>query len=508
MFVLGQRALIVGLAVCLAGCSGTFRTIGRARAAQREVAAIARDVPVAGTNAAPFRVDLKGRRFVDYVEFAMTNRPSVETARLAVSNAVLAIRSVQADRFPQLDVSGGYAQATANRTSHFSWHQPQGQFAGDVSVDLLLYDFGRVDAAVRQARENLVAAQRDLADARFTVFNDVAQSYFTLLRNDALLEVALTNEITYAEHLKQSELLYAAGEAKKLDVLKARVDLSNARLAAINASNDVLTAGAEFLRALGLQADRADRADVLPVATDSLEASRTELPVTRYGAREGLLLAQTNAPSLKVLRAKLRAASAEVSYRIADLMPKLTLTSAVSFADPAWNWSWAFNALQSVFDGYRKRTAVDTAVVELEAARVAVEEAEQKLSCDLSVATSSRDNARQALATARIQVEQARENLATVIEQYAVGDASRVDFTDAANEYATALGTRVRAFYAGEQAEAELIRLTGCIPPSAKAAEGKPASATWPVVQLDGLLRPACSCSPCTHREVNDAQMD
>ena len=40
-----------------------------------------------------------------------------------------------------------------------------------------------------------------------------------------------------------------------------------------------------------------------------------------------------------------------------------------------------------------------------------------------------------------------------------------MDFTDAAGSYASALGARVKAFYAGEIAEAALIRLTGAVPP-------------------------------------------
>lgn len=488
MFSFLKRSLlpVAGLVALLTGCE----TIARARDAQRSVAAATNDAVVVRADAAPVRVDLRMFDFVEYVEFALTNRPSLETARLAVSNAVLALTTATADRELQLDVSAGYSQATANRKGHFSWHQNRGAFGSDIAVDLLLVDFGRVDAQERAAREDLVAAQRELADEEYAVFNDVAQAYFTLLRDDALLEVARTNEFMHAEHLRQAELLFSAGEVKKLDVLKARVDLSDARLATINASNDVLTAGAEFLRALGLQTDRAVRADVLDVATNALAASRVELPESAYGAAEGLAYARTNAPSLKALRAKLRSASAEVDYRIADLMPKLTLSSAFSFSDPAWNWSWAFNAVQSVFDGCRKRTAVDVAVVGMEAARVAVEEAEQKLSYEIAVAVASRDNARQSLATARVEVDQARENLETVVQEYQVGDASRIDFTDAASGFAQALGTRVKAFYAAELAEAELIRLTGRVPPFRSGVDA------------------GTNTTAGTYLEVNDAHMD
>ena len=452
MTSLGRLGLCAAAAlVCACGCS----TIKRARTAQADVAQAADDAKANSKEST--HVDLRGLRLVDYVAWAMNHRPSIEAAHLAVTNAALELSRVTSDRELQLNLSSGFSQSTANRSNHFSWHQDRGKFTSDVSL--------------RQARENLVAAQRNLADAEFAVFNDVAKSYFTLLQNDALLEVARTNEFQYAEHLRQAESLFSEGEVKKLDVLKARVDLSDARLATINASNEVVTAGAAFIRALGLSAERATREDVMSVAADALATSKSDLKPTTYNSAEALDLARTNAPSLMVLRAKLRAASAEVDYAIADLFPSLSFSSAFSFADPTWNWSWGFRAV--ILDGFRKRTLVDEAVVAMELARVALEEAEQDLSRDLAVAAATRDNARESLATARIEVQQAKENLDTVVEQYRLGDASRIDFTDAASGYASALGARVKAFYAGEIAEAELIRLTGHVLPNDKPNAGK-----------------------------------
>ena len=77
---------------------------------------------------------------------------------------------------------------------------------------------------------------------------------------------------------------------------------------------------------------------------------------------------------------------------------------------------------------------------------------------------AERDNAEEALSTARASVQRGRENLETVREQYQVGDVSRVDYTDAAADYTEALGDRVRAFYRGQIAEAKLFRLAGRMP--------------------------------------------
>lgn len=451
------NALLLAAACAVVGC----KTVDKARHAQRAIAAYTNDTAtVSVTN----RVDLRKYKLVDYVAFASTNRPNLEASRLAVSNAVLALLSVTSDRALQADLSGGYSQSTLNsgpNREHFSWRQERGNFTGGVNFDLLLYDFGRLDAREQSAREELLAAKRDLANAELAVFNEVCQSYFTLLRNDALLEVARTNEFMHAEHLKQSEQLFGVGEAKKLDVLKARVDLSDAKLATINASNDVVTASAEFLRSLGLDHGRARRAEVLKVASDCLAESTNALPVTTYSAVEALAIARTNSPSLAALRARLRASVAQVDYAVADLKPRISLSSAFNFVDPAWNWSWGFQAVQSLMDGYRKELAIKSAVVAMESCRAAVESAEQQLSCELAVAAANRDNARQSLATARVEVEQARENFENVMMQYRVGDASRLDFTDAVGALANALGARVKAFYSAETAEAELVRLTG-----------------------------------------------
>jgi outer membrane protein TolC len=157
----------------------------------------------------------------------------------------------------------------------------------------------------------------------------------------------------------------------------------------------------------------------------------------------------------------LRSAMDDVDWAVADLLPDLRLTSSFNFADPVWNWSWAFNAAQSLFLGWRKTTAVDAAVVGMRAARMAVESAEQALSRDLAVAIAVRDDSVASLDAARTSVRQARENLRVADEQYRLGEASRIDYTDAVADYAAALGKRVKAFYEGQVAEARILRLTG-----------------------------------------------
>ena len=96
--------------------------MARARAAQRAVAPAARGLPPAVPD-----LDLRGYSLQDYVAFALTNRPSLVSARLAVDDARLALKTHDADaplvsatpwHAPHLSAAGGYSAASAPRTHH------------------------------------------------------------------------------------------------------------------------------------------------------------------------------------------------------------------------------------------------------------------------------------------------------------------------------------------------------------------------------------------------------
>ena len=413
----------------------------------------------------PGRVDLTGLQLADFVDFALTNRPEVISAELAVEDRFMAVRSVESGRpfMPHLNMSANYGQSTANGGSHFSWRN-SGRFNGGVALDMLLVDFGRYDADFRSACEDLAAAEALLAETRLGVFEEVSTSYFTLLMNDALLDVARTNEWECMNHLSQATNRFENGEAKLLDVLRARLDLSEAVQARISASNDTVMAGAEFLRSLGLSVDRVSEESLLSVMGDGLGSMMKEFETSGMSALDALAFARTNSPALMAKRVQLKSAMGELDWAVADLFPELKLSTSFDFSNPAWNWSWAFGAVQSLFLGWRKTTAVDAAVIRMKSARMDVESAERNLSRDLSVAIANRNDSAASLAAARTSVRQANENLRVANEQYKLGEASRIDYTTAVSDYAAALGRRVKAFYEGQLAEVRIIRLTGVEP--------------------------------------------
>ena len=445
-------------ALAVAGCS----TVERAREAQRE--AEGRGAGELAHAAEPAAV---GGTLEEMVSFALTNRPSMVSSRLAVEDARLALKEIAANaplasstpwNALDLNANGGYSASSTPAHLDKLKGRTYGGWSAALSLDILIYDFGRNDANARAQAERVVAAELALANAGYTVFEEVASAYFTRLESSALLEVAMTNELMRLEHLAQAEARLEEGEAQKLDVTRARLDLAQARETVVAASNDFVVAGGNLASAIGLPASCGSSLPIGDTRFTCVFAPTFEPSIELFD------FARTNAPAMQATRARLRAASAAVDYAVADLRPTLSASLSLNWTDPMWYWRWGVSAAQSIFTGFRKTTAVDRARVALESAATEVDDSELALSLSIDRAVAERDSAREAFASAQASVKSAAENLETVSAQLAVGDASRIEYTDAVASYVSALANSDKAFYRGQIAEAKLFSLLGLKP--------------------------------------------
>lgn len=454
-----RKILIVSLAVSVIGCS----TIRRAHEAQNSAATAVEAAAAKPT--VPALVTLP-----ELVDFALTNRPSVCSARLAVADARLRMKEIAANApilsttpWNAADVSASLGYSEAGPGEHFSdidFKTKRGKGTGSVSVDLLVYDFGRNAAEAKAQAERVVAAEVNLLDTGFTVFREVVLGVVAVREATALREVAETNVVAAATHLELAEKRASEGEAKKLDVLQAKLTLAQAIESLVSASNSVVTARADLLQAVGGELE--DLEDFSPEVMER----RWPLISGSIAPFEGdfASLAETNSPTLKIARARVRAASHDVDRAIADLYPSVSASTSLSWTDPLWYFRWGVSGAQSLFTGFRKTTAVDRSVLALETSVANLTEAELTLTRDLELALAVRENAREVVRTAENTARAAEENLAVVNEQYRIGEASRVDFADALKALTQSRGDIVKAEATVQRAESALYLLLGVYP--------------------------------------------
>lgn len=462
-----KALLLLCAAICIvAGCS----TIKNAREKQSQAEVLASED---GKKTHEIDVDLSSSCVRALVEFALTNRPVMVSSRLEVENARLALKRIKstapiASDSPWTSPTLGFSasQDARNSDQDFSdaFRTEKGDFSSALSLDILLWDFGRYSASAAAAKERIISAELALVKAGHDVFREVVDAYFATLEADALYDAALTNEVECALHLDRAIRRFEAGEAKELDVLKARLDLSRSREGVCASSNKVATASAELINSLGLDAATTSRDKILPRKSSALLEMKRLFAETDDSAETLFMYARTNAPSMRISRAELRAAISTVDAEIANLYPEISASASLSWVDPVWTFRWGASFVQSLFQGMRMTTAVDAAVVAMRKAEVNTVAAERQLALELSLRCAERDNAREAVIRSRQSLKEAKENLALSRSRYEIGEADRVDFSEAVSAYSEALGACVSAYYASQRAEAAFFPLIGNYP--------------------------------------------
>ena len=384
------------------------------------------------------------------VRLALTNSPSVAQARAALVVAEAQVSEAKAAALPQVNASSGYTRSKTLGNDGGSTPALDGYSFG-VSASEDIFSFGRNTAAIRQAQ-----AQRDAAVAQYqaalnTAAYNTRTGFYNLCLAQDLLAISLDAVRDYASHLDQVRVMAEIGTRIRYDITKAEVDLGNAKLSALTASNTLLTARAALGRAIGL-------AEALPCAIG------TTLPKSDLNETLDILFArarQTN-PDLIALRAQASAASAAVDYSISDLYPDLSFDFGYSWSGGSFplsrSWSFGPTLDWSLFSGWRKTSAVTVSAAELQSARAGIAGREQQLYQDLTTAQTLFETARAQAALAEIVVREARENLDLVGERYRLGLATSVELTDAEVAVSQARSQQVQARH-DELAAFALIRL-------------------------------------------------
>ena len=192
-------------------------------------------------------------------QIAIQNHPRIQSAAALASAAEAQVREFRAAYYPSANGSLTGAEAVdTNRIGAGILNAPQifDKYANGFSVNQLVTDFGRTHQLVKSSDLHARAQQENVVTSRADVLLQVDESYFGVLRAQALLRVA---QQTVAERqLVSNQVTQMAANLLKsqLDVTFANVDLAQSQLLLIQAQNNVQASYAELTRALGFADQR------------------------------------------------------------------------------------------------------------------------------------------------------------------------------------------------------------------------------------------------------------
>jgi NodT family efflux transporter outer membrane factor (OMF) lipoprotein len=322
------------------------------------------------------------QRFDDKAVAALVRRaesdsPTLAQALAQIDGARAALTSAGASSLPALSAGGSVTRskqvATGVTTSR----------SGGLDASWELDLFGRQRSGRESARAQLQARIDDWHDARVSLAAEVADSYVQYRACHQLAAAYQAQADSQAQTLRATRVAVSAGLNAPTDGYLAEANAASAQeaLAAQQVQCELLVKSLVALTGMEEPALRGliDRAQAIPQPADFEVRS---LPADLLRQR----------PDLASSERTLAARYAEIGQARADRWPSLTLggsisISATSLITPASSWSFGPSLNLPLFDGGRRRAAVDSAEAVYEqqlavyrgAVRSAVSEVEQAL---------------------------------------------------------------------------------------------------------------------------------
>ena len=182
-----------------------------------------------------------------------------------------------------------------------------------------VYQGGRTVASTAQAEHLVLADRARLAEIEQRVFLDAVTAYMDVMRERAVLDLALNNEVRLKRQLEAARDRFEVGEVTRTDVAQAESRLSNAAADRIGVQGKLIVARAAFQNVIG----------ALPVrlAPPPLVG---DLPAAEADARN---IALAEHPSIRRAAEAERAAQEEVDVVTGRLLPEVNIDAELSRAD-------------------------------------------------------------------------------------------------------------------------------------------------------------------------------
>jgi outer membrane protein TolC len=156
------------------------------------------------------------------IQTAFTHRSDLQATEAQVKAAELAVSAARAERMPSASVSGYYGTIGPNPTNE------HGVFAVTATVNVPIYQGGRISADIDQAQVTLHQRQAELADQRGRVELGIRSSLIDLETALGQVKVSDNNRALAADTLTQARDRFAAGVATTLEVVQAQQQVAGA----------------------------------------------------------------------------------------------------------------------------------------------------------------------------------------------------------------------------------------------------------------------------------------
>ena len=399
----------------------------------------------------------------DAVTLAQKNSPLAVNARGQVRTSQAGVRSAYAAFLPTLNVQATNTQNSPagiviDSTGHvFSgkWQNSQG-----FSTGLQLFDGLSRLYQIRASKADVTAAKANEVTQTFQIALLVSQQYFAVLAAKESESAAQAELDQAQQQLAVSRARVQAQTATKSDSLRAIIQVGNARLALLQARNDLQTANATLTRLVG------EPYTVTANAADTLGGPTVDVDSAK--------LVQLAEASPVVQQAQAQQVAAQARYRAAHApyFPNISFAynrsryhsdSSFNFVRGGYNYSGTFRFTVSypLFNGLTREQDVVSAQVAEQNAAAQAQDAMLLAQQNLVSYIGTLRTAQQQIDIQQVSVVAAEEDLRVQQQRYQLGASILLDVLTSQTQLTQARLALIQARYTYRVAKAQLEALIG-----------------------------------------------
>ena len=393
------------------------------------------------------------------VALALENNYDIRIATQAIGAATASVSEAQAARRVQLGLQANYSRLGPQVS--FDIPTPTGTESIEVGPEEVwdyglslyksLYSAGRNQALVRLSTLNVDISELQAAIARRQVELATTQTFLSVIQAQQLAQVARQTVASATDHWRLAQAHFEAGAAPKFDVLRAEVDIANARQDLIAAENGIQLTKTALKQILALELttplELVAPPEPVPISvrlSDCIDLARQR--------RQEILAARK---SVQLFQVQGRLAAAQRGINL-DLVGGYQRKSATGFSAD-YNWNVTLSLSKPIIDGGAASAKEQQAYHRREQARLAVEQLEQQVAAQVQDAYLKLQEAKSRLHATAKTVQQAEEALRLAQVRYSAGVGRALEVTDARVALTAARTNHVNVLYGYQIAEAQLV---------------------------------------------------
>ncbi len=407
------------------------------------------------------------------ISLALKQNPDILKSIHEIERTRGQVIEVRAQALPKIQATGTYTQydpdlltgggssisSTATGSSTYSGVTVDKTWRITLDVKQTIYSGGKVRAAMKIAELTEDTSHQLLRETVATVIARVRTQFYTALLNRELITVSEESIQLLSDELQDQQNRFAAGTVPRFNVLRAEVELANARPELIRSRNNYLISRLELGKTLGLDGD--EKLDVL---------GELRMQPHAVNLQKGIATARKNRAILKAQKDTIETEEHQITVAKSGYKPQLTASGGYEFmnnsstrdlSNVTHGWYLGVTGTWAVFDGFETKGKVDQARARLASAKVNFSDSVQQVELEVQKAYAQAKVAREVIGSQVKVVEQAEEALRLAKERLAAGAGTQLDVLDARVALTKARTTQKQALSEYNVALAEYDRATG-----------------------------------------------